>query len=154
MMQMELASRPRPLERDREGMADRRGLIELVRRLAAAWHPTTSTPIRFCTCVRGTRTAGPVPSSDAQEMTFEMSGPDAVFRPGTAPGDVPDGPGIWRQLVPPGRRHGVQGVAGAVEVKQNRVSAVDGRNSVMMEHRKQIAQPVGRRQRLEQAGLA
>jgi hypothetical protein len=67
---------------------------------------------------------------------------------------VPDVPRIWRELFHAGRRHGVQGVAGAVEVKQDRVSAVDGRNSVMMEHRKQVAQPVGGRQRLEQAGLA
>jgi hypothetical protein len=64
-------------------------------------------------------------------------------------------PWVGREPIHAGRRGCLQCVAIiALELEENRAPSAGRRNRVMVEHREQVAEAVGGRQCLEQAGLA
>ena len=69
-------------------------------------------------------------------------------------GTIRAGHGSAGQQLDANRRGGLQRLPVGVEWEQNRAPAAGRGQRVVMEHRKQVAEPVGGRQRLEQAGLA
>ena len=58
-------------------------------------------------------------------------------------------PNVVRQAIETKRRGGVQEIAPAAELKEDRAPAHYGGYGVIVEHRKQVAEPFGGRQRLE-----
>ena len=118
--------------------------------------PTTSTPIDSCTRTSGIKTAARVPrNSEPLRKATETSSMNCGVPPSNRPsGTIRPGQGSSGRRSTPDADVACKRVAAAVELEQNRAAAVDGRNSVLVKNRKQVAEPVGGRQRLEQAGLA
>ena len=89
------------------------------------------------------------PRSDPRHVRRRIG----AFRAEQRYGHRPGRPGLRRQVFDAIGRGGLQGVARAGELKQDRASTSDGGHRMLMQHRQQFAQPVGRRQGLKQAGL-
>ena len=145
----------RAIEREREGMPDRGGLAHLLRRrqLLAADDQHTH---------RGLHLRERDEHGGQRAEVFGRAADDPrdvgdklrLFIPEQRFGDHCSGPGLGRQVIDTERRGGLQRVAAAGELKEDGASALDGGDGMVMEHRKQVTQPVRGREGLEQAGLA
>ena len=62
-------------------------------------------------------------------------------------------PWLGGQAVEAEGRCGLQPLAGRIELKNNRRAAADGVNGMLVQPGKQLAQPIGRRQCLEETGV-
>jgi hypothetical protein len=143
------------IEREREGVPDRGGLVHLLRRrqLLAADHQHPPRGLHPRERYEHTRQRAEIfvrAAYDARDIGDKLR----LFIPEQRLGDRSSWPGIGGQVIDPEGRSGLQGVAAAGELKNDGASALDGGHGMVMKHRKQVIEPVRGREGLEQAGLA
>ena len=154
VLQVKIARRARPFERKCEGMSDRGHMSDLLLRRwgVAPHHEHTNAGLHVGKGHEDGRSRSKLGCPTIELRTIRHDVRCSVLKHRL--GNPVQGPWVLWKLFQPGGGSGLEGVARAVELKENRVSAANSQNGLVMERRKQVAQPVCGRQCLEQAGLA